>query len=150
MTEEKKVYPKLEELLTEGNHIIKVSPQNEWDKEAGAFKEGTLRQGESQYGKWYIFRTKVGGEWVSMFANDENKAYFEMGYVKAVIVPKRLKGSDDDLFDATGKKLLKAFFNKLTPNELEFAIAEESGDLVEGKEVKPVVEKEISIDDIKF
>jgi len=124
MEEEKKVYPQIEELLPEGSHIVKVYPQNLWDKEAGAYKEGTIMSGEYKTGggHWYIYKTKIGEEYVSMFANDENKAGFDQGWIKVNIVPKRVKGSKEDIYDATGKKLLKAFYNQLTPVELSMKL----------------------------
>ena len=75
MEKEKKVYPKLEELLPEGKHIITVKPHQEWKD--GAFQEGTHKKGTSQYGNWYIYDTKVDETWVSIFANDDNKEFFD-------------------------------------------------------------------------
>ena len=136
MEKEKKVYPKVEDLLPEGTHILKVSKQREWKD--GAFVDGSHKKGTSQFGNWYIYTTKIEDQWVTMFANDENKEFFDTGVIEANVVPKRLKGSDDDLFDATGKKLLKAFYNK---------VKDEVGTVnVEEKEE----EKTTSFDSIEF
>jgi len=111
MAEEKKVYPRIEDLLPEGTHKLTVKPHPEFKD--GKPVEGSHKKGTSSFGNWYMYDTKIEDQWVTMFANDENKEFFDTGVIEANVVPKRLKGSDDDLFDATGKKLLKAFYNKV-------------------------------------
>ena len=61
-----------------------------------------------------MYDTKIDDTWVTIFANDESKKFFDSGMVLANIVPKRLKGMKDDIFDSNGKKLLKAFYNELS------------------------------------
>jgi len=155
MTEEKKHYPKLEELLAEGEHILKVKPHPLFDDSKKPIPN-SQKSGNSEWGNWYMYDTKVGEQWVSIFANDKNKDMFDSGYVKANVVPKRMKGMTDDLFDSTGKKLLKAFYNELSEVELVKA-AEQMTDsyvLSEEKKEQPSTEsseeKEISIDEIDF
>ena len=119
MAEEKK-YPSIEELLGEGKHIIKVKPHPEFEDRKPV--EGTHRSGKTKWGNWYMYDAKINDQWVSVFANDDNKEFFDTGTVIANIVPKRMKGMEGDLFDANGKKLLKAFYNEFS--EVDKALAE--------------------------
>ena len=91
-----------------------------------------------------MFKTKIGEEWISIFANDENKEFFESGYVKANIVPKRMKGVEGDMYDVNGKKLLKTFYNRLSPAELEMAKKKEKSEVYEA----PVDNSTMKVDDI--
>ena len=134
MTEEKKNFIHVEDLLPEGFHLLRVKKHPEFeDKQPVADSHMT---GKSQYGNWYMYDTKLKTKvmntetnveeekeiWVSLFANDENKAGFDTGFIKANIVPKRAQGNKtDDIFDSNGKKLLKAFYNVLSPAEFEIA-----------------------------
>ena len=146
MEEEKKKYPQIEELLGEGEFAIEVKQHQEYDKETKEFIEGSHRHGSTQFGNWYMYDTKIEDTWVSLFANDENKEFFESGMVKVNIVPKRLKGMKEDLFDATGKKLLKAFYNEMS--EVDRARMEQE-EVIEVDNTSPADEL-IDADKIKF
>jgi len=156
MTEEKKKkYPKLEELLAEGNHIVKVKPHPLFDNDKKPIPN-SQKSGSSEWGNWYMYDTQVKGEWVTIFANDKNKDMFDSGFVKANVVPKRLKGQTDDLFDSTGTKLLKAFYNELS--EVELTQAKEQltdGYIISEKKEERIIneaddEGSIDIENIKF
>lgn len=123
-----KEYKNIEDLLPEGQHLIEVVKSGEFDKEGklipNSHRSGTFKTG----GKWYMYRTKINDEWITVFADEFNKRFFDTGKVLVKIVPKRMKGIDTDLFDANGKKLLKAFYNEV-PKEISGDYKEEELDI---------------------
>ena len=149
---EKREYLKVEQLLPEGRYVLEVRPQNVWNKEEGKYMENTIMSGSSEYGNWYIYKTKIGEELVSMFANDKNKEGFETGFILAEVKPKVRKEKNEwvDIYGANGKKVLTTKYTSLTPAELEMAKKKtEDGEKME--EVKEEEEEEeIKIEDIKF
>ncbi len=157
MTEEKK-YWNLEELLPQGEHLLKVYPQGIWDDTAKEYSPNTLKSGSFKNGgNWFMYSTPITKEmttvheafgdkeklYIKCFANDKNHEAFKTGFVKAVIVPK--KDSNGDMnYDKDGNPKLTTFFNQLTPAELELA---KEGNVVsaEGN-----AGEEISVDDLSF
>lgn len=89
-------------VLGEGKHIISVKPAQEWkDKKPveGTHKQGTTKNGN----EWYMYSTKVGNDWINLFAYDNQKELFDTGKVEVNVVKK----FDPD----TGEPTLKAYFN---------------------------------------
>jgi hypothetical protein len=171
MTEEKKYY-NIEELLPIGKYPLKVYPQGIWDDTKKEYTQNTLQTGSYKNGgTWFkysavftkemtkvsaIFKEGKDKAYIGCFANDKNHEAFKSGYVKAEVKPRKDdKGNVN--YDENGNPKLTTMFWSLSENELELFKAESEGNAVStsseittGKEVKPVVEKEISIDDIKF
>ena len=152
MTEEKKEYKKVEQLLPEGRFVLEVRPQNVWSKEKGEYIEDSIMSGSGEWGNWYIFKTKIGEEWVSMFAGDKNKEGFETGFILAEVKAKVRKEKKEwvEIYGADGKKVLTTKYTALSPAELEIAKSKaEKGEKME--EVKPKEEEEdINIEEINF
>lgn len=97
-----KKYKNLEDVLSIGEHKIKVFPKNEWKD--GQKVEGSHKHGQSAKGfKWWMYSTKVGDEYISVFANEDNKVLFDSGEVVAKVVQK----FDQD----TGEPRKKIWFN---------------------------------------
>lgn len=123
-----KKFKKIEDLLPEGEHLIRVFPQEVWSDITKSYTKNTIQTGinKNTGQPWYKYKTKVGDEYVGLFAMNENKAYFDRGYIKVNIVPKRMKGVDGDIFvmDENGnpKKALKAFFNPASDIEIQLAM----------------------------
>lgn len=80
-------YKKAEDLLGLGEHVLEVSPQEEYKD--GAFISGSHRSGEGKKGfKWWMYKTKIGGEYVKLFASEKNKKFFDSGRVVCVVKKK--------------------------------------------------------------
>ena len=110
-------FKNIEDLLGEGEHVIKVYPQREWNKEEKKWIEGTHKKGVSKKGfKWWMYSTKVGDDYVTVFANEKNKAAFDSGQVKCSV----RKKFDPD----TGQPVLKTYFD---PVERQGETSEKQG-----------------------
>ena len=57
MAEEKREFPKVEDLLPEGNHILKVKPHPEF-KDNKPVKD-SLKSVSTKWGNWYMYDTKI-------------------------------------------------------------------------------------------
>ena len=125
-----KVYKNLEDVLPEGYHKIKVSPMPEFEdvigedgkpvlKDNGKPKkkpvEGTHKKGVSKTGNnWWMYSTKVGEEYISLFANAESKPWFDTGEVEANVCQKIDKASKRPIFDVVDGvpvKVMRFFIN---------------------------------------
>ena len=98
-----KKYTNIEDILEVGEHVLKVSPKQEWENNKPV--EGSHKKGVSKGGfEWWMYSCKIGDEWINVFANTKNKQYFDSGYVVAVVKSKY----DED----TGEPFKKVFFNE--------------------------------------
>jgi hypothetical protein len=110
-----KTYPTLEDELGEGRHQIKVYPTPEFENKKpikDSHKSGTSKKGF----KWYLYQTKVNGKYVSLFANEKNKPWFDTGEVEVNIIPKLDKTTQRPIFDMLNGKpvqVLTHFVNEI-------------------------------------
>lgn len=106
-----KEYKNIEDVLAEGRHNLKVYPKQEWDDNTKSFIKGSHKRGTSAKGfNWYLYQTKVGDEYISLFANDKNKAFFDTGMIEVNILHKEVKGQK--MYKEGGVPMLIAFFNE--------------------------------------
>jgi len=123
-------YENIEDKLGLGKHILKIEPQDEWDKEEGKFIKGKQRTGISKTGnKWWMYSIKdhqdSKGHRFKILAFDQNqKDLFDTGTVEMVVLQGKTFELDDDgepVRGADGKsiKKKKAFFNPVRDNRIE-------------------------------
>jgi hypothetical protein len=107
-----KQFKELTDFLPEGSHVLRVYPKQEWDSEKNEFIEGSHRHGakivRGKPFKWWMYQTPIDKgdkkEYVTLLANQDNKAFFDTGKVIAVIKKR---------FDPnTGEPHLVTYFNE--------------------------------------
>lgn len=95
-----KVYPKPTDLGL-GKHLVDVAPMPKFEGEEGSKKpiEGTHNCGEAKHGKWWLYSFKnADGKFTSLFANEENKAWFDTGVVEVNVVHKIDKATKEPIY----------------------------------------------------
>ena len=113
-----KKYPKLEDVLSEGKHRIKLFQANEWDKENKKFIKGTHRHGVTKTGKpYWSYNTKVGETYVGVVAwDDEQKALYDKGEVEVNVVHKVDRATKEPIWvvkEGKPVKTLTAYINPI-------------------------------------
>jgi hypothetical protein len=114
-----KKYPELSDFYEVGKeHVISVSPKPEFVD--GKPAPGTHRQGVSKKGfKWWMYTHVVEKDdkktYINLFANEDNKKYFDSGKIVAAIRPK-VDGKGKPMFtvddDGKPQPIVKTFFNE--------------------------------------
>ena len=77
-------FKKITDLLPIGVTKLTVYKTPEKDIEGNRI-QGTHKNGETKFGKWYMYSTKIGQEWVSIFGRDKDKAILDCGKVFAIV-----------------------------------------------------------------
>jgi hypothetical protein len=148
-------YENIEDFLGLGKHILKLEPQEIWDKEEGKFQRGTQRTGVSRTGnKWWMYSVKdhkdSQGHRFKVLAFDlKQKELFDGGVVEINILPGKnfdLNEQGNPYQDETGEfvKKKKAFFNPISDYEMDKINDEKAIERVGNK----IDNSEITIDDI--
>lgn len=123
-------YENIDDKLGLGKHIIKLEPQDEYDKTEGKFIKGQQRTGVSKTGnKWWMYNTpehtdSQGHRFKVLAFDQKQKELFDTGTVEINVLAGKnfdLNEQGNPYQDEKGEfvKKKKAFFNPISDREYD-------------------------------